>query len=335
MSSAEPSVVTLTPAPAFDRTYALATLAPGRVNRARRVSVRLAGKGVNLARNLHLTGVAARAVVPWPARTTVQEDWLVPVVTRGATRVNVVLTRDDGTTTNINEVPEPLSVRDWEAMCAATIEQVGELKADWLVIGGQIPLQEDRRAPDPGALFDAARGLGAGIVLDSIGETVDSWLAAGHAPDLIKPNVHELSELTGMRVVTLRDAERAAHKLLDRGIRAVFATLGADGGLLVTPEEAAWAPAEPVRVRDTTGAGDAALAGYLCAAVPDSEPATRREALAQGIAWGSRAVQGLAVRSGGVRTRADVLSERNGSRRLADGVERKPEMTKHRTERVG
>ena len=60
----------------------------------------------------------------------------------------------------------------------------------------------------------------------------------------------------------MHEIETAARKLLAAGIRAVIATLGGDGVLLVTKTEARHIPAVPVKPLDTTGAGDAFIGSF-------------------------------------------------------------------------
>ena len=103
------------------------------------------------------------------------------------------------------------------------------------------------------------------------------------------PNRSELALLSGLPTETLAEIEIAARKLLAAGIRAVIATLGSDGVLLVTKTEARHIPTVPVKPLDTTGAGDAfigsfahfyalsgrcrrcaALGGALCGALGDA-----------------------------------------------------------------
>jgi ribokinase len=76
--------------------------------------------------------------------------------------------------------------------------------------------------------------------------------------DYITPNESEAATLTGYPVVSLQDAERAADKLLARGVRNVILTRGAQGALVKTEsftENVEAFDAGPVL--DTTGAGDA------------------------------------------------------------------------------
>jgi ribokinase len=84
--------------------------------------------------------------------------------------------------------------------------------------------------------------------------------------DYITPNESEAATLTGEPVVSLKDAERAADKLLARGVRNVILTRGAHGALVKTQsltENIEAFDAGPVV--DTTGAGDAFNGGLAVA----------------------------------------------------------------------
>ncbi|MCR5099237.1 MAG: D-glycero-beta-D-manno-heptose 1-phosphate adenylyltransferase, partial [Lachnospiraceae bacterium] len=83
---------------------------------------------------------------------------------------------------------------------------------------------------------------------------------------LLKPNRKELSELTGMPVATLEEAEAAAVFLCrEASCKYVLATLGADGMLLVdTDGLIAKVQSAAKEVYDVTGAGDTSIA-YLAA----------------------------------------------------------------------
>jgi sugar/nucleoside kinase (ribokinase family) len=78
-----------------------------------------------------------------------------------------------------------------------------------------------------------------------------------------------------------------AARALAGGERAVVARLGADGALAAIGGAIVAAPAYPVRVASTVGAGDAFNAGYIAAAVAGHAPA-------EALRWGN-AVAALAI----------------------------------------
>lgn len=86
--------------------------------------------------------------------------------------------------------------------------------------------------------------------------------------DLLTPNSHEATQLTGVAVSDFASAQRAAQVLHDKGVRQLIITLGMQGALLSDRGEVLHIPVFPAQPLDTTGAGDAfngALAARLAA----------------------------------------------------------------------
>ncbi len=115
------------------------------------------------------------------------------------------------------------------------------------------------------------------------------------APDLIKPNTEELAGVLGLSIPSLEAAVAegdpepvvtAARQLVDRGIGAVLATLGAHGAVLVDDNGAWMATPPPIVPRSTVGAGDSSLAGYVRAEIGGAVPPQR---LQMAVAYGSAA----------------------------------------------
>ena len=63
----------------------------------------------------------------------------------------------------------------------------------------------------------------------------------------------------------MKEPREAADFLLSQGASQVCITLGADGCLVADLDNKAYLPGRPVKVKDTTGAGDAFWSGYLTA----------------------------------------------------------------------
>lgn len=73
---------------------------------------------------------------------------------------------------------------------------------------------------------------------------------------IFTPNESEAELLTGIRLNGISAAERAARKLLRRGVSTVILTLGAKGALIANKEGTELVPAFKVKAVDTTAAGD-------------------------------------------------------------------------------
>jgi len=297
-------IVTLTPNPSLDRTLQLAHLVRGGVNRAEGSRIDPGGKGVNVSRALARHGVKTVSVLPLGGPDgNVLADLLaaagvevrrVPV--NGNTRTNITVAEPDGTTTKLNEPGPLLSVGEVADLATAVLEIADPGR--WVVACGSVPLGvgHDFYA----GLIGPLHARGARVAVDSSGDALRAVLAGGprgDVPDLVKPNLEELSEAVGRPLHTLGEVVDAAGDLLSRGVGAVLASLGADGAVLVTADGARYGSARVDHPRSTVGAGDALLAGYLCevaespAADPDGDPRTPPDvrALSAALAWGAAA----------------------------------------------
>lgn len=81
----------------------------------------------------------------------------------------------------------------------------------------------------------------------------------------LKTNGSEAELLTGIPVHTVEDAALAAQALHDKGVKAVFLTLGSLGALVSYQGETAYLPSMVKEMINTTGCGDAFCAGAVCA----------------------------------------------------------------------
>jgi 1-phosphofructokinase len=280
-------IVTVTPNPSIDRAIEVSELVRGAVLRAVGGAVDPGGKGINVARALVANGQAARAVFPSGGAEGRQLTDLLAaagidvasVPISHPVRSNISVLEPDGTTTKLNELGPQLTPEEVEDLIATTAKASED--ASWIAGCGSLP-------PGAGDTFYARllarlHEHGARVALDSSGPAFTAALAA--QPDLVKPNHEELAEATGRDVRTLGDVVDAANELRDRGVGTVVVSLGADGALLVSADGAVHGVARAARPRSTVGAGDALLAGFLAAGGEGPQ------ALAEGLAWGTAAVQ--------------------------------------------
>ena len=83
-----------------------------------------------------------------------------------------------------------------------------------------------------------------------------------HNVDYLVPNEHELSIITKKATDTLDQIKIATQVLIDKAVPCVLTTLGEKGVYLATKNEQHIIEAYPVKVVDTTGAGDAFIGGF-------------------------------------------------------------------------
>ncbi|MDQ6614870.1 MAG: 1-phosphofructokinase [Actinomycetota bacterium] len=280
-------IVTLTLNPSVDRTVEVEALVRGAVLRATSATVDAGGKGVNISRALAANGHPSRAVLISGGAEGAQLAGLlfplgievVNVPVRGAVRANVSIVEPDGTVTKINEPGPVLSADEVESMTAAILEAAAG--ATWVAASGSLP---------PGVANDFYRQLierlapvGARVALDTSGEALQ--LALPGQPDVVKPNSDELAQAVGAAITTLGDVIDAAERLREKGARAVLASLGSDGAVLVDDRGVTYGEAPVDLPRSAVGAGDAMLAGFLAAG------GKGLPALVEALAWGAAATR--------------------------------------------
>ena len=290
-------IVTVTPAAAIDLTYRVSKLRFGEVNRANTVSMELSGKGVNVARAVALSGYPVSAVLPLGADGLVLAEspeirHLLVVVPAGArTRVNTTVLDPASGTTKINESPLPLDAKVWESLVAQVDAEVLRLRADWLVLSGSVPRIAQSGVMVPFLdLLRAARDRGARVAIDTAGTALEAAVRELDLVTLLKPNIHELAEVTGRALESIGDVAEAAGELHRGGCDIVFVSMGADGALALS-KDGLWLARARAQVVNTAGAGDASLAGFLVgSSIAGSTDLDVSSGLATAASWGALSV---------------------------------------------
>lgn len=240
------------------------------------------GGGLNVARVVHRLGGRGSALFPaggaagqWLTQHLEQAGLsahALPIAQE--TRENfTVQARDTGAEYRFVLPGPTLSEEEWQANLDAVDQWSSELS--FLVASGSLP---------PGVPTDfyarlarAARQRGVRLVLDSSGPALAAALQAGVF--LVKPNLRELRELTGLPLATAVEWRAAAQALVDHGQADVVAlTLGERGALLLSRDGAWQAEALPVEVASSVGAGDS-FVGALVWSLQQGDP------LPQAFSW--------------------------------------------------
>ena len=298
-------IVTVTPNPSIDRTLRVPVLRRGEVVRATATSSEAGGKGINVARALDEMGVAATAIAPASEATRARlgallggHPALLTIAIEGEIRTNLSLVEPDGSVTKVNEPGPELDgaaadrLLDDVAAAIAALDDV-----DWVAGCGSL-------SPGlPDAFYaELARRMADGVRVAIDADRGALRAAIGGRVALVKPNRVELEELVGHPLTTLGEVHDAASGVVAAGVDCVLVSLGADGALAVDASSACHVEAPIDDVRNTVGAGDALLAGFLAggatlAALPDA------------VAWSVAACRASGTRMPAVtaRDRAAVI----------------------------
>jgi 6-phosphofructokinase 2 len=199
------------------------------------------------------------------------------------TRENITVVEEESHAQYRFIFPGGSLTKDEECRCLDVLAGL-DPRPDWVVASGSLPTgaSDDlyRR------LGETAKRLGAAMVVDSFGAALSQALAVG--PALIKPNLREFKELTGVEADTDAALVAAARRLIDEDrVGRVALTLGERGAFLVSRSGALRAEALAVEAVSVSGAGDSFLAAMLWAL---ADGASDEEALRYGVAGGSAAV---------------------------------------------
>jgi 1-phosphofructokinase family hexose kinase len=289
-------IVTLTPNPAVDITYAVPTVTLGESHRVADVRERAGGKGLNVASVLTAMGSHVVAVAP------VGADELAAFATdltdRGVslrlvespcrTRRSVAVVDGDGTATLFNEAGAAQPPAVWARVSGALAALAAQ--ADVLTISGSLPTG----APDDlvQRLTAEATRAGLRVVLDVGGPALTRALSAG--PTLVKPNRAEATAALDGGHGSAPTAGDLAFALVDRGAEAAIVSDGASGIQLLHEDVELHARLRDPLRGNATGAGDALTASLAAdldslGGLPQGRDAWA-EVLRRGVAWSAAAV---------------------------------------------
>ncbi len=281
-------IATLTLNPTLDDAVEVEALRPDDVTAATAVRLDPGGKGINVARTLVRLQTPTIAYAPiggWSGQRLA--DLLraegVPccfTTVGGETRVNLIITTSDRTQYRIKYPGPPLRPDDI-TLLLADLAALDPKPLYW-VLGGSLP--PGAPANTYAVAIRQAHRQGIPVILDADDEPLRLGVQA--SPFLIKPNRHELGRLVTRTLQDREDYLSAARCLIDEhGIGIVLLSLGADGALVVSRQEAWSLVPPPVTPRSQIGAGDAMVAGMTKAlARGDSLVDAGRYAVAVGTA---------------------------------------------------
>lgn len=260
------SIVTVSLNPTIDRVIEVKRFVLGEHQVGRELSRTPGGKGVNVSRVLAALGApsVATGFLGRGSREDFAELLNDPLVTdrfvflEGRTRENVTIVETSGVETHIRDAGLAVDRGSLVRLGQTLVSLAGP--GVTVVFSGSLP---PKITPaDMVELVDRCNAAGARVAVDAAADALRA--AVGRGLYLIKPNVEELSELTGEALDTPRAQLSAARNLTDR-IELILLSRGAEGAYLIGPSETLHARPDCAgqAVRNTVGCGDVLLGAFL------------------------------------------------------------------------
>lgn len=255
-------IYTVTLNPSIDYVVEVEDLKLGGLNRMTRDLKLPGGKGINVSRVLNrlgaentaigfLGGFTGRHIEDLLRGEAVRTDF---VHVADDTRINIKLKH--GQETEINGQGPKIRPEEEEAL----MRKLSALKQnDVVVLSGSIP--SSLAADFYQRIIGVCRAIGADFIIDTTGEPLKQALAS--RPLLIKPNHHELADLFGVALESKEQIVAYGRKLLQEGPRHVLISMAGDGAFFITGEEVYYANVPSGQVRNSVGAGDSMVAGFV------------------------------------------------------------------------
>ena len=282
-------ILTVCPNPSIDCTIELESLNVGMLNRIQGKVETYSGKALNVAIGVSRLGekCTATGFMFFNQQRTFEhvlsQEGVVCdfVACEGNTRVNYKIIDKKSMLTEINDVGGEVSPEKQ----AELIEKAAALaaEADIVVMSGSLPkgVNAEYYREVITRLPDRTK-----VVVDT---EKANMLAALQARELfmVKPNIKELENFSGVKVRKLTDVLTASKSYLNAGVKYVLASLGTEGAVLTDGTDSFYCKSASVAVNSTVGAGDSMVAA-ACVGVYNGVP--MREILKEAVAAGTAAV---------------------------------------------
>lgn len=260
-------IATVTLNPAVDKTVTLPNFLVNEVNRVQSIRLDPGGKGINVSKVVHALGeqTIVYGIVGGHAgsmiETALQAEGIPCMFSHSPdeTRTNLkIVDPVCMTNTDINEPGATLTEEMLEDVWRKLSGSVHP--GDMVVMAGKNP---------PGTNPDCLRlwtnqlhALGVSVAADTMGEPMKRLLGA--PPDVIKPNLQELSDLVGNEVSTEKEIIHHLSEIVDRGVKLAVVSMGSDGAIFCDGDRMLRGKAPKVPVLSTVGAGDSMMAAMVC-----------------------------------------------------------------------
>ncbi|KOA18103.1 tagatose-6-phosphate kinase [Clostridium homopropionicum DSM 5847] len=255
-------IYTITFNPSIDYIVRVKNFKAGEVNRVEMDQKYPGGKGINVSRVLNGFNIKNKAlgftggftgeyVKRFLENEGIETDFIN--VTED-TRINVKLKSNEET--EINGAGPNIEKTHLEEL----IKKVQNAKAgDFIVLAGNAQSSLPRNVYTE--IQKGCTDKEVKFIVDTTGEALVSTLE--YKPFLVKPNIKELAEIFDAHIITREEALQYGQELIQMGAQNVVISMAGEGALLVCSEGYYHASAPKGIVKNSVGAGDSMIGGFL------------------------------------------------------------------------
>lgn len=260
-------ILTITFNPTVDKSSTVDSIKPEKKLRCTQPVYEPGGGGINVSRGLERLGIPSIAFFTSGGRTgelleKLLEKENIEILSHkvsGETRENfTVVDTSNNEQYRFGMPGEDVSEKECNALHDAilSISPFPEI----IVISGSLP--EGMHPSHLSKLIKQLKEKHAKIIIDTSGDALTEALKEGVY--MVKPNLGELSRLSGKEELDNESADEAARQLINEGKAEIVAvSMGPQGAYLVTKDEFIHVPAPSVKKLSTVGAGDSMVAGMV------------------------------------------------------------------------
>ncbi len=253
-------ILTVTLNPCIDKTITVDGFVYGGLNRVQSIRTDAGGKGINASKvlkNFDADALCYTLDAGDAIKGCLEKEGIVSKLGKasGEIRTNLkIVDLSKNITTEINEKGFTLS----EDVCKNIISEIVSCltEIDILVLGGSLPMgmSEDVYAK----LIKTAKEKGVKVILDADGDRLRHGIE--EIPYAIKPNLSEFEELCGEKLDSVEKIVSNARKWIEKGVGLVVVSMGGDGAVFVSKDEAYKTLPLEIESKSTVGAGDSMVA---------------------------------------------------------------------------
>ncbi|MCL2398374.1 MAG: 1-phosphofructokinase [Defluviitaleaceae bacterium] len=289
-------IITLTLNPAIDKTAQTNSFVTGGLNRLKNVISDAGGKGINVSKMIaalggdslamgFLGGDSGAEIAQILKNLEIKTDF---VKIKETTRTNLKILSTAHGITEFNEPGATVTAYELKILKKKLLNYADSNTI--FVFSGSLPPGIDTDIYTN--LIHMVKKKGASVFFDADGQSFRNALEA--KPDYIKPNKFEFMQYFRKEdelELSLKECTCLCRQLIDKGIKMIALSMGADGALFVTAKDTFYSPGLNINALSTVGAGDS-MVGALVYAFSKGMNLREAAALAMAASAGTITTQG-------------------------------------------